>query len=174
MADSTTSNISWPLIAYIFICLALGLGTFRALSNSERFWGAIIALILFILIFVFFGLRWFTGTNTVFTYAGAWPPIINMCPDYLVYFKKGTVDSCIDMLGVSTKPGILLPWTQEDTPSNPPQNPSKYFMSVYKPGMTPDQLKKLCADTMVAGLSWEGITNGDSCTFPEAKPIVPT
>jgi hypothetical protein len=40
--------------------------------------------------------------------------------------------------------------------------------------MTPDQMKKLCADTMDAGLSWEGITNGDSCTFPEAKTEVPT
>jgi hypothetical protein len=68
------------------------------------------------------------------------------------------------MLGVS-RTGGLKPWTKEDNPKNPPQDQEKYFMAVYKPGMSEDELQNLCNKAMTAGLTWEGITNGESCTF---------
>jgi hypothetical protein len=155
--------MSWGLIAYILFCIVVGLTLFMQLLNSGRTLAAVIALILVILIFVFFGLRWFPGGKSAFSYSGPWPPIINTCPDYLVYFNNGGKDTCIDMLGVS-KNGNLKPWSSEDNPKNPPPDSTgKYFPYTYKPGMTNNQLQVLCDTTRSMGLTWEGITNGDSC-----------
>ncbi len=157
--------MDYAFLAFVFLCIALGLSTFQALSNSGRNWAAILTLILFILIFVFYGQRWFRDTKTTATYTGSWPPIINMCPDYLVYFKNGNKDTCIDILGVSRNSDVLKPWTKDDNPQSPPSDTAKYFNYVYKPNMTPEQLKTLCDAAMSNGLTWEGITNGESCTF---------
>jgi hypothetical protein len=138
-----------------------------ALINSGRSIAAVLCLILFILIFVFFGIRWFRGTQSMFTYTGSWPPIINMCPDYLVYYKNSKsstlnfTDSCVDLLGIGSSQ--LSPWTSDETPSNPPANVNKYFPYVFKPGMTQAQLQELCAMAQRYGLTWEGIYNGESC-----------
>jgi hypothetical protein len=156
--------MDFSFIAYIFICIVIGLGAFTQLNNSGRTWSAILCLILFILIFVFYGMRWFQGTTSKFTYSGSWPPIINMCPDYLVYYKNGRQDTCIDLTGVNRSSGALQTWTKEEI-NNPPLNPNKYFPHVYKPALTGDKLKELCDKAMEYGLTWEGITNGESCTF---------
>lgn len=161
--------MKFSLIAYVLLCIVVGLTVFQQLSGSGRTWSAIITLILFILIAVFFGMRWF-GENPTRVYKGVWPPIINMCPDYLVYYKNGMTDTCVDMIGVNRSGGVLRSWTKEDSPANPPADDTKYFKHVYKPGMTEAQLKELCKATMDAGLTWEGITNGESCTYsPPSK-----
>lgn len=154
----------YSMIAYILLCIVFGLTLFQRLNASGRTWAGLVSLALVILIFVFYGMRWF-GENPTSVYKGVWPPIINMCPDYLVYYKNGMKDTCVDMLGVNRSGGVLRAWTQEDSPSNPPTDEAKYFNYVYKAGMTPTQLKQLCKATMDAGLTWEGITNGESCTF---------
>jgi hypothetical protein len=48
-----------------------------------------ILLILLILIFIFYGLRWFPDGNLNGTKppVKAWPPIVNMCPDFMVSWK---------------------------------------------------------------------------------------
>jgi hypothetical protein len=155
--------MDYGFIAYVLVAVVIILATFSTLMNSNRMWAAILSLVLFILIFTFYGMRWFQGTKSKYTYTGQWPPIINMCPDYLVYFKRSaTKESCIDMVGVSS----LTKWSDEDT-KNPPTNDdnAKYFNYVYKPGMTSTQLKVLCDKAIEKGMTWEGITNGESCTF---------
>jgi len=84
-----------------------------------------------------------------------------MCPDYLVYFKHNG-DTCIDISGVNRSGRTLKAWTSEDTPQNPPADPAKYFRFVYKSGA---DVKQLCQAAINAGLTWEGITNGESCTY---------
>ena len=164
--------MDYLLFAYIFVCIALGLGIFSQLNGSGRSWAGILSLILLILIFIFYGQRWFEGTSGKFsTTPGSWPPIINMCPDYLVYYKHGTgtsaKDTCVDMLGVSKNATLSL-WTDSDT-ALPPEllsgSPTKYFQHVYKPGLKAEELKVLCNKAIEAGLTWEGITNGESCTY---------
>jgi hypothetical protein len=159
--------MDYSFIAYIFLAIVIGLGTFTKLSNTSRLWAAILSLILFILIFVFYGMRWFRGTSSIFTYTGSWPPVINMCPDYLVYSKSSPIGgACIDMIGVSTNGGLKV-FTKEDA-TNPPQDRAKYFPGVYKPGMTEAQLARLCQLTRQYGLTWEGIYNGGSCVYSSA------
>lgn len=163
--------MDFSFIAYIFVCIAVCLGVFTQLSNSGRMWSGIISLILLVLIFVFYGIRWFRGTKSAFNYSGSWPPIINMCPDYLVYFKNGTQETCVDLTGVA-KGGGLVPWTKEDNPQNPPTDSAKYFPYTYKAGADATRLKLLCSETMKAGLTWEGITNGESCTFTDPAKVL--
>ena len=159
--------MEYSFIAYIFLCIVIGLGIFSMLTNSGRAWSAVSFLVLSILIFVFYGLRWFGNTDSKTNYGGSWPPIINMCPDYLVYYKRsGTSDSCVDLIGVS-RGSSLVPWTADDI-KNPPQQANKYFNFVYKPTMTAEQVAGLCNQAMQAGLTWEGITNGESCTYTKS------
>jgi hypothetical protein len=163
---------SYSMIAYILLCIVIGLTTFTQLNKSGRTWTAILSLILFILIFVFYGLRWF-DTSGPSAYKGVWPPLINMCPDYLVFFRNGNRETCVDMLGVS-RTGALKPWGPEDNSSNPPADENKYFPYVYKPGLPEERLRVLCQKTQEAGLTWEGITNGDSCTYTPAEKVKTT
>lgn len=160
--------MDFPFIAYILVSVVLGLTLFTTLNNSGRTWGGIVSLILVILILVFYGLRWFRDTSTVFTYTGNWPPLINMCPDYLVYFRRGTQDTCVDLLGVNRSDGALMPWNKDMNPKNPPAEDKYYFPFVYRTGMAGADLKKLCDKAMQFRLTWEGITNGESCTFTSA------
>jgi hypothetical protein len=160
--------MDFSFIAYILISVVLGLTLFTTLNNSGRTWAGIVTLILTILILVFYGMRWFRGTETVFTYTGNWPPIINMCPDYLVYFRRGTQDTCVDLLGINRSDGALMPWNKDMNPQNPPAEDKFYFPFVYRAGMTGAQLKTLCEKAMQFRLTWEGITNGESCTFTSA------
>lgn len=164
--------MDYSFIAYILVVIIVCLGTFSSLNNSDRLWAAILTLVLFVLIFTFYGMRWFRDTTSVFSYTGSWPPIINMCPDYLVYFKRGNQDTCVDLIGVNRSNGGLKRWAKEDTPANPPGDSSKYFPFVYKPGMTDKELANLCRKTMDAGLTWEGITNGESCTFQSREKVL--
>jgi hypothetical protein len=158
--------MSWLFISYIFICIVLGLGTFVTINNSGRLWAALLCLILFILIFVFFGLRWFRGTTSAFEYQGNWPPMINMCPDYLVYYKRNnSTDTCVDLIGINKDGVAFKAWDNTDSAANPPSDSKKYFNYIYKPGMTKSQLQVLCNAAMGNGLTWEGICNGESCTF---------
>jgi hypothetical protein len=174
--EDTAANIrsygsSFLFYGYIFVSIVLGLGGLMYLVRANRSAAGITYLTLAILIFVFYGQRWFRGTQSIFSYTGTWPPVINMCPDYLVYYKEGTgQDICIDMVGMSQN-GALQVATPEDIRNLATTTlaDNKKFPFTYKPGMTADQLKNLCDATRAAGLTWEGVTNGESCTYASSS-----
>ena len=166
--------MDYYLIAYIFLVLIVMFQAASSMFGSGRTWAGIIVFVTFILIFSFYGMRWFRGDKFVGSYSGAWPPVINTCPDYLTYFKKPTgvtgkfEDTCIDLIGIQRSGAsiTLAPWSPTDSPANPPADSSgKYFKFVYRPGMTASDLDNLCSKSKEYGLTWEGITNGESCTF---------
>ena len=157
--------MNYYFLAYIFLCIFIWITAVVRLSQLPRPVSSIIVAVLFLLIFIFYGTRWFYGSSITNNPNGSWPPVINMCPDYLVYYKWNGTDTCIDLSGVNRSNGKLLPWTQDDSFQNPPTNPDKYFQFVYKPGMTTTQIDTLCKQANDNGLSWEGITNGDNCTY---------
>jgi hypothetical protein len=175
--------MNFAYIAYIFISIAIGLGGSMYLFRSERMIAAIIFLILSIFVFIFFGTRWFSSGNVIGTYTGSWPPIINTCPDYLVSYNKPGVSAtdpkipaCIDLIGISRTLGTgtsgITMWNSATDNTTPPVTTSpKYFNYVYKAGMTQEQLQVLCDKANQLGLTWEGITNGDSCTFLQAPQV---
>ena len=164
--------MTYGFIAYLFLSIVVGMTVVMQLFRANRTWAGIITLILFVLIFIFYGERWFRGNRVTGIYTGAWPPIINACPDYLVYYNRNGVDTCIDLLGVNRSNGVLRPWTQEDNAQNPPADDAKYFLYTYKADMKPNEIQVLCNAAMSAGLTWEGITNGESCTYNPADRVL--
>jgi len=156
--------MSYSLIAYVLFCIIFGLTVISMFMKTGRMVSALIGLILIALIFVFYGLRWFTNKSSVVS--SSWPPVINTCPDYLVYYKSAVFgDTCVDLLGVNRSSGSLMSWTKDMTPSKPPSGANYYFRNTYNPSMTAPQVNSLCTATIQAGLTWEGITNGEACTY---------
>lgn len=74
------------VILYALMCVLVGGGSVNFLFKRGQTMGAIGVLVLLVLIFIFFGLRWFPGGNLNGSKpkAQAWPPIVNACPDFMV------------------------------------------------------------------------------------------
>lgn len=174
--------MDYYFLAYILLAIFLEFSAISSLASQGRSISAFVVAIMFLMIFVFFGTRWFTSLTTSkgdkcgptklsggslkLGYQGPWPPMINTCPDYLVYYKRnGVTDTCIDVSGVNRSGGSLKAWSIEDTTESPPTDDMKYFPKVYKANMSDEDKLELCRATMAAGLTWEGITNGEKCTF---------
>lgn len=107
---------SYPFILYILVSSVGGLAILQYLYKSDKPIAAMLTLVLLILVFVFFNLRWFSnmqlkGTasyvaqsdanasscgNTPLNVDGGvnanWPPIINICPDYMVSQNGKCID----------------------------------------------------------------------------------
>ena len=169
--------MSWFLILYIFAAVIIGTYPTMTLQSSGRTVSAIAYFILILIVLIFFGLRWFQYTRT--DVGGAWPPIVNTCPDYLTYFKRpstadpsGFTPSCIDLIGISRNANMTK-WRPEFQMNNPPPEDKYYFSLVTSSQDTTAKNQELCTRAIEKGLSWEGITNGESCysqTF--AKGVV--
>lgn len=160
----------------IFVVVALLIisgGTFK-IYNINQTLGAFIFFIGALIVFIVYGLRWFGSTNSLFSQTPAqWPPTINTCPDYLVYYGRkmadGSVqDSCIDMIGVS-KNGSLKVFPKKGTP---PTTDDYYFSLVTKSSDSTSKNSELCQRTIAAGLTWEGISNGESCISPSGSESI--
>lgn len=153
--------MSTQLILYILFCIAVGLGGTVGLFRMNRTLASAVFFILSILIFVFFGLRWFIyATGDV----SKWPPVINTCPDYLTGYIREVggqkVATCIDLIGVSTN-GSLKQFPSSGSP--PTGNDSYFPMNCNPSARLTDNINKLCAYTRDSGLSWDGIVNGQAC-----------
>jgi hypothetical protein len=156
--------MKYSLVFYILFCIAVGLGGTMSLIRMSRVLAGIVFLILAVLIFVFFGLRWFSYAAPDMT---VWPPVINSCPDYLTLYTQGSgtdaVQSCVDMVGVS-KNGALTKFPEVRPGEPAPTDPKYFFPRNIDPGAKlSDTPQKLCKYTIDSGLSWEGFVNGISC-----------
>jgi hypothetical protein len=90
-------------ILYIFAAFIIIPGTFFALSLFNKFLAAGIATIGMLVIFIFFGIQFFTsdGKYVEQTKPTKWPPTINYCPDYLSLLKLSSgAYVCVDTIGV--------------------------------------------------------------------------
>lgn len=121
-----------------------------------------------IAILILFGLKWFNQGGAS---PGLLPHTINTCPDYLIYYKRtmpdgSTQDSCIDTIGVS-KNGSLKIFPKG---GEPPQTDDYYFSLSTKSSDASAKNAELCQRAIAAGLSWEGVTNGESCTSSANPP----
>ncbi len=91
------------MILYILVCVVVGGYSASTLYQRQQTVGAAISLVLLILIFVFYGMRWFEGGGNLkgtTAPSGAWPPIVNFCPDYMTAVKVGTKTYCYDALNI--------------------------------------------------------------------------
>lgn len=91
--------MDYSLIAYILLSVVVGGYAVSTLYQRNQTIGAMISLVLLILIFIFFGLRWFQGGSLKGTKTDGktpWPPIVNACPDFMVSWKDSTGTYCYD------------------------------------------------------------------------------
>lgn len=140
--------------------MVTGIGSYKL---SDQMISAIIFFIGSLTLFIVYGIRWFSSTSSLTTAPGPWPPVINTCPDYLTYYKRtvGGVDkdTCIDRIGVSKDNSLLATFPTSGTPSD-----DKYYLDLS--GVSSDPATKstqLCNKALNAKVSWEGVTNGESC-----------
>jgi hypothetical protein len=170
MNEKTAFNIY--LILYVIVAL------FIVLRYTYTFYGdgeAITAFFFFIgasAIFVVYGLRWFGGNESLLSNTPvSWPPVMNTCPDYLTYYSLSSggkkYDMCIDLLGVSRN-GSMPMFQAGDTPPGP--DATCYFPLRTDSDDPEKKRAELCQRAMARGLTWEGITNGESCITPDGLP----
>ncbi len=151
------------IMMYVLFCIGLGFTIASYLMKAQRMVAAGFVVVGGILIFIFYGLRWFFYSEPKWQ-TKAWPPQINTCPDFLTVMNINGKMVCVDTLGVSTNTGSggLKRWTYGNTPP-PNVDASEYF----DPSTTQKDEKKIhaewCKKAMDAGLTWEGICNGDGC-----------
>ena len=143
------------LIIYVIGCiLILTWGTYQ-IYQAFQMLGAIIYFAGALYVCIIYGIRWFK--NNASSSATVWPPVINTCPDYLTYYERDVngkkVASCIDTIGVSKKPNTLQVFPKDGNSSSD----ERYFFTI------PASIADKCSQAMAAGLTWEGITNGESC-----------
>lgn len=152
-------NIILGIYIIVAIVVIAG-GSIKFYSSSQL----IVALLFFIgslISFVIFGKKWFDSSNSIFSKTPvSWPPTINTCPDYLVYLPQklkdgSTEDACVDLIGVSRN-GALKIYTQGS---------NNYFSLKTNSSDSEQKKKELCDRAIQNGLTWEGITNGESCTI---------
>lgn len=159
------------LVAYILISAILGLSLVSFLYKSGQSIGGIALVVLLILIYVFYGLRWFKGGKLKGTTVNGkieWPPILNMCPDFMstytdsnnkvycydagnfydmkTYNGAGQVEVTVN--GVSGQRALLL---KDASKTNSKQ---KYPMTDV------NNLTTVLSDSRGKYVKWEGILDG--------------
>ena len=165
---------------YIIVALAVCAGGTYKIYGIKQSLSALIFFIGSSIAFIIFGMKWFNEEGTFAKTPVPWPTVINTCPDFLTYYKRpipsGTNDSdkygdtCIDTVGVS-KDGSLHLYKVPD-PSDPPTD-DKYYFSIKTNAIDNDGRKEeLCARAIKYGLTWEGITNGESCISNDGTATV--
>lgn len=115
-----------------------------------------------LIIFILFGIKWFSKNSLFSKTPVSWPPMTNTCPDYLIHYSRKVrnkiEDTCIDTIGVSKNGALKL------FPKGTPPLDDKFYFSLNTKSSDPvGKIKELCDNAITAGLTWEGITNGESC-----------
>ena len=172
-----SNSINWYLVFYVILSvMATVYGTFRLYEGG----GGVRASVYGIgaaLIFISFGYRWFSNPTEI---SKKWPPVINMCPDYLTHVKNvnGSLKSrngggCVDMLGVSRTGSLQVSMPSEvvsfssKTASGTSPSANKFFKYTsadVNAARSASELQPICDECKNKGITWEGVYDGDICT----------
>ncbi len=165
------------LILYGLIALAAFIAGTVKLYQMDLTLGAGLYAVGAGFLLVTYGLRWFGGEKSILSDAVVqWPPVMNTCPDFLTYYKRKKADgsseeACVDTIGVSRNSAML----QRFPANGPAPDDDKYFFSL-KTNASDAAAKnqELCQRAILYGLTWEGITNGESCISPDGTKASPS
>ena len=180
------NTINYWYVGYILFSIALVAGGAFSLYSSANLGRTIIYVIGCSLVMFFFGMRWFGNIPST---SNLWPPTINTCPDYLTYVvhpSDSTLTGCVDTLGVSANSSFpqitsssLIAHTQTKGPGSGTLfgggSTWKAYTSADVLGTpaisgaaaavpaTAETVKAVCDACQTAGLTWEGVWDGDTC-----------
>ena len=181
-SQTVFGNFNMKLFIYVIAAIIIEAGVISYANSQGQNLLMAIFVPLSIYIFLVYGIRWFSSNGA---YAkiptGNWPPAINSCPDFLsAYNINGSqgvkITGCVDRIGISSNGGFRKvessgipnwpqpptnPITASTTDSNGAAAYSRFgFFPTQVMGETPAALCKRLAD---AGLTWEGIYDGQNC-----------
>jgi hypothetical protein len=103
LTTRTGKPINWPLISFYVLSTLLLVNICGWLWNTDRQIAAGLTLVLLLLVFTFYWFRWFSpatqapipadlqtscGTDPTIPPSCNWPPIVNMCPDFMVAWQN--------------------------------------------------------------------------------------
>jgi hypothetical protein len=153
----------------IFSIWILVYGPYKLFNEMNLPIAALIFFIFSLILLIVFGIKWFNPTGPFSKTPVSWPPMINTCPDFLIYYNrvmpdKTNQDTCIDTIGVS-KNGALSVYPQTGVPTDN----KYYFPLVTKSTDKVARNAELCKNAIAYGLTWEGITNGEGCVGSDGK-----
>lgn len=154
--------MDYSLILYILLSVATIWGGAVVFIQSERSLGGFLFVVGAILVFVYYGLRWFSGVSLKATQVNykSWPPVVNLCPDFLTMHKRTiggkSENVCVDLVGVS-KGGI-----QRLVDPNNASN-DNFVFRLYENLTGPARLRRLCQECRDKRVTWEGVFDGANC-----------
>ena len=162
-------KVNWYLVGYVLLSIVVTVMGFTRLNpmGTSR---AVIFAIGAVLVFVFFGIRWFSNpTNTPKT----WPPTINMCPDYLTFVPNlanamsQSGGGCVDLLGVTNSASGIMKIKPKEIPTLNSSNTNKVFnytSTDVKVTTDQERMQIICDQCQASGITWEGVYDGQVCT----------
>ena len=154
------AKVNWYLVLYILASIVgLVYGTNKVYSTGQV--RGVLFAVGALIVLVYFGLRWF---GSRINKPKNWPPVINMCPDYLTYVKD--LPGCVDVLGVTKSSSGLVKARPSELPTLKLGNSQKVFEFTSEDvaaAKSVDALKAICDRCQAAGLTWEGVWDGDVC-----------
>uniref|UniRef100_A0A6C0AML4 Uncharacterized protein n=1 Tax=viral metagenome TaxID=1070528 RepID=A0A6C0AML4_9ZZZZ len=166
------ATVNWYLVAYVVSSIVfLVYGTMKVYSTGQ-IRGVIFAIGTF-LVLLYYGLHWFAVPSNKLS---SWPPVINTCPDYLTYVPNiltnagstTTQSGCVDMLGVTSGSSAssfnkVLPTQIPRLDATQRTKVFSYTSADVKAATSSEALQPICDACQAAGLTWEGVYDGDSC-----------
>ena len=115
---------------------------------------------------IFFGFRWYSPSGAAAKKpAGAWPPVINYCPDFMTLMNINGEQVCVDTVGIA-QPGGISMW------SDATQTDERYLFHLFLQLSGSDRVKQLCKQASAKMVTWEGVWDGAACMGKE-PPMPP-
>lgn len=175
-----TWELDWYLVLYYIVCILIAANLGGWLWNRGQAVAAVLSLALLLLVYIFFGLRWFSTPDTGSSSCGSgggdpnagvpatnpFPPSINLCPDFMVaYTEPSGRILCYDVndtyvMKKGTGGGLITGLTVNGVGGQSGyvrKDPTQSGASRY-PILT--NLSSLSSDPLGKYLRWEGVYNG--------------
>lgn len=172
MGKDKVVKINWYLLTYYVLGIMIIISIFNFLWESGRHIAAGITVVLLVMVFIFYSYRWFDPTitssdtcNTTTSAApacGPWPPIVNMCPDYMVLWKDTSGTSyCYDVhdtysMKIHNGAGLTQSLTINNVPGQSAYKTSD-LNNYFREGTN---LGVITEDPSGKYLRWEGVWDG--------------
>lgn len=157
------TDVNWYLFWYVVFSITFLIVGVQNLNSTGMGAATVLFGVGSLLVLVYFGFRWYG--KQVDAMPTVWPPVINMCPDYLTYMPN--LPGCVDMLGVTSKSGGIQRTLPTEVNSVQLGNTNKVFEYTSQDvagAKSVSDLKRICDRCQNAGVTWEGIYDGDTCT----------